>query len=245
MRTRRREAGGGALSEARMASSGSPPRYPWWLGLAARVGILFLDLLIPTLRWRVGAGGEHLDRVAASERPVIFAFWHNRLVVCGEWIQRHLISARRPVALLTSLSRDGELAARMSGIRGYRSIRGSSSRGGLASLRAMQRAVRSGASVATAPDGPRGPSQVAQPGAVMLAKLTGAPIVPVAYAASRTWRLRSWDRLVVPRPFSRVVVTAGEPMEVPRKLSHEELAAVTAELERRLNELVARARELV
>ena len=217
------------------------PPYPWWLGLVARIGILVLDLLMPTLRLRVGAGREHLDRVADSDRPVIFAFWHNRLVICGEWIQRNMISERRPVALLTSLSRDGELAARMSGIRGYRSVRGSSSRGGLGSLRSLHRAIRSGASTATAPDGPRGPSQVAQPGTVMLAKLSGAPIVPLAYAASRCWRLRSWDRLVVPKPFSRVVVTAGEPIEVPGKLSHDELAAATAELERRLNELVEQA----
>ena len=221
------------------------PRYPWWLGLAARFGILILDLLMPTLRLRVGAGGEHLDRVAASDRAVIFVFWHNRLVVCGEWIQRRLISDRRPVALLTSLSRDGELAARMSGIRGYRSIRGSSSRGGLAGLRRLHRAIRSGCSAATAPDGPRGPSQVVQPGTVMLARLSGAPIVPLAYAASRCWRLRSWDRLVVPKPFSRVVLTAGEPIELPRELSGDGLAGATAELERRLNELVARAEELV
>ena len=219
--------------------------YPWWLGLASRFGILVLDLLMPTLRLRVGAGGEHLERVAASDQPVIFAFWHNRLVVCGEWIQRNMINQRRPVALLTSLSRDGEIAARMSGIRGYQSIRGSSSRGGLGSLRSLHRAIRAGASAATAPDGPRGPSQVAQPGTVMVAKLSGAPIVPVAFAASRAWRLRSWDRLVVPKPFSRVVVTAGEPIEVPSKLSHEELAAITANLERRLNGLVSRAEELL
>ena len=226
-----------------MAAPGKRPQYPWWLGLAARVGILVIDLLMPTYRLRVGAGGEHLDRLADSDRPVIFAFWHNRLMVCGEWIQRNLISERRPVALLTSFSRDGELAARMSGIRGYGSVRGSTSRGGLGSLRRMHRAIRAGASTATAPDGPRGPSQVAQPGAVMLAKLSGAPIVPMAYAASRCWRLRSWDRLMVPKPFCRVVVTAGEPIEVPRKLSHDELDELTAELGRRLNELVAQAEQ--
>ena len=219
------------------------PKYPWWLGLVSRIGILVLDLLMPTLRVRLGAGGEHVERLAGSG-PVIFAFWHNRLVICGEWIQRNLISEQRPVALLTSWSRDGEIAARMSGIRGYRNIRGSSSRGGLGSLRSLHRAIRSGASAATAPDGPRGPSQVAQPGTIMLAKLSGVPIVPLAYAASRTWRLRSWDRLVV-KPFARAVVTVGEPMEVPKNLSHDQLAELTADLERRLNGLVAQAREMV
>ena len=232
-------------STSGVSSSETRSRHPWWVGLAARLGILILDLLMLTLRVRVGAGGEHLDRVAASDRPVIFAFWHNRLVVCGEWIQRRLISERRPVALLTSLSRDGELAARMAGMRGYRTIRGSTSRGGLAGMRRLYRAIRSGASVAAAPDGPRGPAGVAQPGTAMLSKLSGAPIVPLAYAASRAWRLRSWDRLVVPKPFARAVLAVGEPMEVPADISDEQLAEISEELERKLNDLVARAREIV
>lgn len=198
-----------------------------------------------TVRVRVGEGAEHLDRLAASDEPVIFAFWHNRMVICGEWIQRRMIRERRPVALLTSLSRDGELAARMARMRGYQIIRGSTSRGGLGSLRRLYRAIRAGSSAATAPDGPRGPAQAVQLGTLVLARLAGAPIVPMAYAASRAWRLRSWDRLVVPKPFSRAVLTVGEPIPVAAELDDDELAEAAATLERRLNELVARARELV
>ena len=237
---------------ARRPGAGRPapetrPDYPWWLGLVCRIGIGILDLLMLTWRVRLGAGQEHLEALLASDRPVVLAFWHNRLVICGEFIQRRVIhGGRRPVALLTSFSRDGEIAARMAGMRGYRIIRGSTSRGGLGSLRKMHRAMRrEGYSCATAPDGPRGPACEAQPGTVLLAKLAGAPIVPVAYAASRCWRLRSWDRLVVPKPSARAVVTIGAPMEVAPDLPGEELEAVAADLERRLNDLVARAEEMV
>jgi lysophospholipid acyltransferase (LPLAT)-like uncharacterized protein len=121
-------------------------------------------------------------------------------------------------------------------------VRGSSSRGGLAGLLRLYRTIaREGCSVATAPDGPRGPAQVVQPGTVMLARLAGVPIVPLTYAPSRGWRLRSWDRLVVPRPFSRSVVAVGEPLEVAADLPDDELAQVSAELGRRLDELVREA----
>lgn len=176
---------------------------------------------------------------------MIFAFWHNRMVICAELIQRRIIRGGRPVAVLTSLSRDGELAARMARMRGYRLIRGSTSRGGLASLLRLRRAIRQGWSAAMAPDGPRGPAHEVQPGTVMLAKAAAAPIVPLAYAASRSWRVRSWDRLVVPRPFARAVVTVGAPLEVPADLSDDDLIALSVDLERRLDELVSRAGELL
>ena len=105
--------------------------------------------------------------------------------------------------------------------------------------------MRAGSSTATAPDGPRGPAHVVQPGTVMLAKLAGAPIVPLAYAASRCWRVRAWDRLVVPKPFARAVVTVGAPIEVPAGTPNDGLAEISAELERSLNELVEQAEELV
>ena len=223
------------------AGPDSRPRHPWWIGPAARTLSWLLALLLATCRVRIGAGAEHLAELMASQRPVIFAFWHNRMVICGELIHRRVIRRGRPVALLTSLSRDGELAARLGLAMGYQVIRGSTSRGGLGSLLRLHRAIRDGSSAATAPDGPRGPAGRCQPGTVMLAKLAGAPIVPLAYAASRRWRLRSWDRLVVPKPFSRAVVTIGEPLEVPADLSDEELATVSTDLQGRLDELVSRA----
>jgi lysophospholipid acyltransferase (LPLAT)-like uncharacterized protein len=205
-----------------------------------------MALLMASLRVRVGIGEQHFERVLASSQPVVLAFWHNRMAVCGDLIHRRMVRRGRPVAVLASLSRDGELAARMGRARGFRMIRGSTSRGGLAGLLKLHRAIsREGCSVATAPDGPRGPAYEAQLGTVMLAKLAGAPIVPLAYAASRTWRLRSWDRLVVPKPFARAIVAVGAPLEVAADLSDTELVAVSAELKRRLDGLVERAEALV
>jgi lysophospholipid acyltransferase (LPLAT)-like uncharacterized protein len=224
--------------------SATQPRYPWWIGLAARGLNGLVSLLRFTCRDRVGAGAEQLERIIEGGRPVIFAFWHGRLVFCALVLAK-VIRGGRPVTLLTSLSRDGELAARMAGARGYELARGSSSRGGLTSLRQLHRKIRGGSCVATAPDGPRGPAGVVQPGTLMLAKLADVPIVPVAFAASRAWRLRSWDRLVLPKPFSRVVATIGEPMAVTKDISHEGLAAAAKELERRLNELVSQAESLL
>ncbi len=221
-------------------------RQPWWVGLAGRALGGLMTLLMATLRVRVGAGEEHLERLLAPERAAVFAFWHNRMAVCGDLIHRRMVRRGRPVAVLASLSRDGELAARIGLARGFRMIRGSTSRGGLAGLLKLHRAIsREGCSVATAPDGPRGPVYEVQPGIVMLAKLAGVPIVPLAYAASRVWRVRSWDRLVIPWPFSRAVVTVGAPIEVAADLPDTELAAVSSDLKQRLDELVERAEELV
>jgi lysophospholipid acyltransferase (LPLAT)-like uncharacterized protein len=205
-----------------------------------------MTLLMASCRIRVGAGAEELEHVLDSDRPAVLAFWHGRMVVCGHLIYRRIIRRGGAVALLTSLSRDGELAAALGRARNYRTVRGSTSRGGLSGMLRLYRAVaRDGCSVAIAPDGPRGPALECQPGTVMLARLAGAPIIPLAYAASRSWRLRSWDRLVVPRPFARVVVTVGEPLEVPAEAADEELARLSTTLKHRLDELVGQAEELL
>lgn len=231
---------------ARPSTPGSETRYPWWTGLAARALRWLMVLLMASCRVRVGAGAEHLEGLTATGRPVVLAFWHNRMVICGELIYRRLIRGGSQVALLTSLSRDGEIAARMARMMGYQVIRGSTSRGGLGSLLRLHRAIaRDGVSAATAPDGPRGPSRVCQPGTVMLAKLAGVPILPLAYAASHSWRVPSWDRLVVPRPFSRAVVTIGAPLEAASDLSDEELHEVSIALQESLDALVEQAETLV
>ena len=100
-------------------------------------------------------------------------------------------------------------------------------------------AYRRGNNLAVIPDGPRGPRYVAKPGVIRLAKAVGAPIYPIAYAANRVWQLRSWDRLIIPLPFAHVVCVVGAPLPVPAGASADELAALRAELERRLVEITA------
>lgn len=197
--------------------------------------------LVATYRRRPVTGEQHLAGLMTRERPAILAFWHNRLLLCGDYV---LGLARRGVRLaaLVSRSRDGEATAPLARRFGVTLVRGSSFTGGTLGLRRLYREIAGhGRTAVTTPDGSRGPVYRARPGTVVLAQLTGAPIVPLAYAASRAWRLRSWDRLVIPKPFARSVVTLGEPLEVPADLSREGLGKLAGDLERQLDRLVALA----
>ena len=134
--------------------------------------------------------------------PTIFAFWHRSLLVCAHRFRGH------GIAILISRSFDGELIARTVERLGFVAIRGSSSRGGASALRGMAEAYAQGHICAITADGPRGPAQIAKPGPVQLAALTGAPWVGAFYALpDRAWTLRSWDRFLIPKPFSRVTFT--------------------------------------
>ncbi|GAC1430138.1 MAG: lysophospholipid acyltransferase family protein [Acidobacteriaceae bacterium] len=143
--------------------------------------------------------------------PVVFAFWHRSLLACAHRFRG------LDIAILISGSFDGELIARTVELLGFRAIRGSSSRGGAAGLRNMQLAYAEGHRCAFTSDGPRGPAFIAKPGAAQLARsvaASGRPKEPVGtwlgcfYALpTRAWQLRSWDRFLIPKPFSRVVLT--------------------------------------
>ena len=122
---------------------------------------------------------------------------------------------------------------------------GSTTRGGVAALKAMIREIRSGRDVAFTPDGPRGPRFRVQPGIVQAAASTGVPILPVGYAVSRVKRLRSWDRFTIPKPFGRAIVLRGEPIEVPPDLGREEIERYAGIVERAMHEGMARARKLL
>lgn len=224
-------------------ASSSASRLRWWERLLTRLGSIVLGLLarlLPaTWKLQVTAGQEHVDALLAEGKPVILACWHNRLAIGGRWATRHLVRRGMKISILVSLSRDGELLAQLARRTGFGVVRGSSNRGGLAALRKLYRTIsRQGVSIGTAPDGSTGPIYEAKPGTVMLAQLSGAPIVPFAGAAQRCWRLRSWDRTIVPKPFTRVTVAVGEPIHVPQKVTSAELTDHTRHLAERLNALV-------
>ena len=122
----------------------------------------------------------------------------------------------RRISVLVSQSKDGELIARTVARLGIDSSRGSSSRGGIAGMRSLLRKAAEGWDIAFTPDGPRGPLREVQPGVILAAASTGLPILPVAIAASRAKLLRSWDRFMVPLPFSTVHFVYGEPLAVER-----------------------------
>jgi lysophospholipid acyltransferase (LPLAT)-like uncharacterized protein len=118
------------------------------------------------------------------------------------------------IAVLISEHGDGEIIARLAESLGFRTVRGSTSRGADRALLGMSRAVESGVDVAFTPDGPRGPAERFAPGALVVAQRTGAPVVTVRVGASRSWRLRSWDRFMIPKPFATVTIAYGDPVYV-------------------------------
>jgi len=162
----------------------------------------------------------------------ILAFWHRHLL-----LMPYAYKGRR-ISVLVSQSTDGELIARTVARLGIDSSRGSSSRGGIAGMRSLLRKAAEGWDIAFTPDGPRGPLREVQAGVILAAAATGLPILPVAVAATRAKLLRSWDRFVVPLPFSTVHFVYGEPLAVERRGDTVEAAA---ELKRRLEMAEAEA----
>ena len=159
-------------------------------------------------RWSLRVELLHAERfrdLSARGVPILFALWHGRMFLS---IQAH---RRQGIATMASQSKDGEIIARWLERNGYVVARGSTSRGGGSAFKELVRAMRSGRAAALTVDGPRGPARVVQPGIVELARLTGAWILPITFSSSRPRFLRSWDRYLVPLPFSRNVVAYGEP----------------------------------
>lgn len=133
--------------------------------------------------------------------PVVYAFWHRSLLACAYRFRN------KNIAILISRSFDGELIARTVERLGFRAIRGSSSRGGVSALRTLAEAYREGYRCAITVDGPRGPAMVAQPGAAQLAQLVQAPWIGAFYGfPTRAWTLNTWDKLLIPKPFSKVLL---------------------------------------
>ena len=188
---------------------------------------------------RVERHGDALQREwERTGRNFVIAFWHRHILLMP------FAYRGRRVCVLISASRDGERITRVGRLlgRGIDAARGSSSRRGAAGLRELLRRARDGWDLAFTPDGPRGPLRVVQPGVVLAAAASGLPIVPIAYAATRQWEMRSWDRFVVPKPLARVAYVHGAPLtigrdedpEAARLRLQEALLAVEAEAERRV-----------
>lgn len=173
---------------------------------AARLGAVVLRLLASTWRLRVINAESH-ERLRGRQ-PVIFTFWHGKMLPL---LWRH---RKRNTAILISEHGDGEIIARIAHSLGYRSVRGSSSRGGERALLGTVRELEDGRDVAFTPDGPRGPLESFAPGALIVAQRSGAPLVLISVDAARAWRLKSWDRFLIPKPFARVRIEYEDPLYV-------------------------------
>ncbi len=199
---------------------------------AASVGLVVLRRTVRTVL--VGAADVQ-RRVRRGER-VIVTFWHDQLLGMA------IGYVGGPLRLLISQHRDGEIAARCLRRFGMEAVRGSSSRGGVGGVRRLLAVLRAGAPIVVVPDGPRGPRHAAKAGVEQLARAGGAEIVPVGFHASRGWRVRSWDRLLVPFPFSRVVLVQGRSLSVAGDATPVAVESARAELERELLRVTEMAR---
>ncbi|MDG1051017.1 MAG: lysophospholipid acyltransferase family protein [Planctomycetota bacterium] len=182
------------------------PRFAWFLAQVLR-------LYWATLRVRVH-GEEHLEPLLERGERFIPCVWHQRQIMGVAYLRRLRRRGVVPGALV-SPSKDGELGARLLAKLGVTAVRGSGRRSGALAMRDMYLAIKeANLSPLIAPDGSTGPPHEFKPGAIMLARLSGSPVVPISFACSSGVKLRTWDRLLVPFPFSRVVVEVGEPIEL-------------------------------
>jgi lysophospholipid acyltransferase (LPLAT)-like uncharacterized protein len=187
----------------------------------------YLALALRTTRWTL-EGEEHVAPFAAG-RPVIVAFWHERLALMPMlWVlAQGLPQARRSRAhVLVTRHRDGQLLRAFLGRFGLSIVSGSSTRGGASGVRNLLGLLGCRDHVAITPDGPQGPRRVAAPGVAHLAALSGAPVLPCAGQTSRHWVLRSWDQMVVPKPFARGVIVCGPAIAVTREGWQDAMATI-------------------
>lgn len=175
-----------------------------WLG---RLGGVFLRLLASTWRMRTLNAGAFESR-SASGKSWVFSLWHGEMLALL-WAMRHT-----QAAILISEHGDGEIIARAAMSLGYRTVRGSTSRGAGRALLSLTTQLEAGHPIAVTPDGPRGPRHSFAPGALMAAQRAGAPIIAIRAFADRVWRLRSWDQFEIPKPFARITVVLSDPVFV-------------------------------
>jgi lysophospholipid acyltransferase (LPLAT)-like uncharacterized protein len=197
--------------------------------VAAWVVVAYMRVVYFTNRWR-RVRFDIAERVLAAERRVVICFWHGRLLMMPFGL-----FGPRPFGVMISSHRDGRVIARVIRPFGIEPVSGSSSRQPMKALRNAARLCRGGSLVGITPDGPRGPRQRAAPGAVMLAELADAVLLPVSYATSRRRTLGSWDRFLLPLPFGRGVFVIGQEIAVPADLDSTGRETLRRTLEDALN----------
>ena len=204
------------------------------LSLFPPVGAALVRGIAATMRLET-RGHEEVDALYRSGGHIILAFWHAQQLMIPSGYRGS------GAHVLISQHGDGEIIARIIARFGHQAVRGSSTRGGAGALRALIKLGRAGKDLVVTPDGPKGPRQVAKLGVIQLAKTTGLPIVPLAFACSRKQLFSSWDRFMVPYPFSRGLFLYGKPMVVSREGDEVALEADRLMLETELNRLTEEA----
>jgi lysophospholipid acyltransferase (LPLAT)-like uncharacterized protein len=208
--------------------------------VAVPLGLAIIRLWWLTCRIRRIDGDENLTAALAKAPSLVPCYWHQHQLFCARYLLNRRDSGLVP-GWLISPSVDGELGAMMVSRIGARAIRGSSSHTGARALRDYYLAlVKENISPVVTPDGPRGPRFKFKPGAILLAQMSGRPMLPMAYAASRAWLIK-WDKFVIPVPFARISIAIGKPRYVARVLDATALESLQREMEEELKRLFAKA----
>jgi lysophospholipid acyltransferase (LPLAT)-like uncharacterized protein len=195
------------------------------------VGLLFVKVLSATYRVRLVAA-ENEQPILDAGGGLIYASWHQRF-----FAGITLFARRKPIAIMISQSRDGALIARIVGLLGWQPVRGSSSRGGKAALAQLKELAGRGYRIGHIVDGPKGPPGLVKAGLLTMAQCTGLPIIPTITSAHRKWVFKSWDRFMIPKAFSKVIITFGKAITIPATLDGEEFEAQRVLIQDRLREL--------
>lgn len=198
-----------AASQRRMTPA---RRLYYFLGLPVLRGIIWL--LTATYRFEKTLGSEHIEPFIREGKVCAPCYWHQHHVA-GSTLIRSWVRRGFKACFLVSGSVDGDVPERIARSWGAEVIRGSANQSGALALRDMQQMMKNGYSIVTTADGPRGPKYEFKMGAILMARIAGVPVIPVACAAERAWYLNRWDDFMIPKPFSRVVLAVGEPYTIP------------------------------
>ena len=208
----------------------------WRARLLVGVGYRLVQIWVRTLRLELADRGGVVQ--AGIKQPFIFAVWHNRLLLLPS-VFRRFLSARHAAALI-SASADGDLLAALVERFGYGTVRGSSSRKGASALLRLAEVFADGTHIVITPDGPRGPVYQLDQGVIFLAQKCDAAVVPANMEYSSCWRFKSWDRFILPRPFSKVRVIFGAPLRIGTTATPEDFENERLHLQNALMNLVER-----
>ena len=197
---------------------------------------VLIKLIGLTAKFEV-VGWENHEKAEANGGLPIYCFWHDRIFLTTYWWRN------RRIVVMTSRSFDGEYIARFIQRFGYGAVRGSSTPGGVGAVVEMARLMRAGCTTAFTIDGPKGPPYIAKMGAVLLAKKSGHPIVPVTMGLAKYWTAPSWDNFQIPKPFTRARVYVAPPIYVASDADESTLNAKRDELQKVLDDLTRRSDE--
>jgi lysophospholipid acyltransferase (LPLAT)-like uncharacterized protein len=232
---------GGPNPRDRRTGRSSSPVVLWLFAVVAPLVVVLFRLLWFSYRFRL-SGEDRVRELVEAGRPVILTCWHESVFVMA-WYTMRLTRMGAKVTYLVSPSRDGDLVVRVLRVIGATVVRGSATRSGVKALHGLFRAIRrDNGSPLMLSDGPQGPVHYCKPGSVLLGQLSGAHILPIGCWPKLALRLRTWDRLYIPLPLTRINIVLGEPYTVESRLDSDDIERERQTLESRLSELTERAR---